>query len=181
MTNTKIVPIPVDAIAKRILFIRGQRVILDSDLAELYGVPTKQFNQAVKRNLERFPDDFMFQLTKEEHDALRYQSGTSKPGPGGRRYLPYVFTEHGAYMAGNVLNSPRAVEVSIFIVRAFVQLRDLLATHKTLAKQLGELQKRVGDHDKDIAKIINTIHRLLEPPPEPKRRSIGFHTSEDDD
>ncbi len=181
MTNTKIVPIPVDAIAKRILFIRGQRVTLDSDLAELYGVATKQFNQAVKRNQERFPDDFMFQLTKEEHDALRYQSGTSKPGPGGRRYLPYVFTEHGAYMAGNVLNSSRAVEVSIFIVRAFVQLRDLLATHKTLAKQLGELQKRVGDHDKDIAKIINTIHRLLEPPPEPKRRSIGFHTSEDDD
>jgi len=173
--------IPVDAIARRIAFIRGQRVMMDADLAELYEVTTSHFNRAVKRNQERFPKDFMFQLTLEEYASLRFQSVISKPGSGGRRYLPYVFTEHGALMAASVLNSKRAVEVSVFVVRAFVQLRDLLATHKTLAKQLEELEKRISGHDKEIAQIIATIHRLLEPPAEPKRRPIGFHTSDDDD
>ena len=181
MTTRSSILVPVDAIATRILLIRGQRVILDADLAQLYGVLTKQFNRGVKRNQERFPEDFMFQLTKEEGEVLRFQSGTSKSGAGGRRYLPYVFTEHGALMAASVLNSQRAVEVSVFVMRAFVQLRDLLSTHKTLAKHSGELEKRIAGHDKDIAQIINTIHRLLEPPPEPKKRSIGFHTSADDE
>jgi hypothetical protein len=153
--------IPVDAIAKRTTFIRGQRVILDSDLAQLYGVSTSAFNRAVKRNIERFDEDFMFQLSREEFEVLRCQSGTSKSGSGGRRYLPYVFTEHGAHMAGNVLNSAHAVDVSKFIVRAFIQMRDLLATHKNIARQLTELQKRVAGHDKDIAQIVAAIHRLL--------------------
>jgi len=166
--------LPVDAIAKRIVFIRGQRVMLDSDLADLYGVETKVFNQAVKRNQERFDADFMFQLTAEEWTSLRSQTVTSKSGAGGRRYLPYVFTEHGAYMAGNVLNSPRAIAVSKFIVRAFIQIRDLLATHKNIARQLMELERRVAGQDKQIAQIIRTIHQLLEPPESPKKRPIGF-------
>lgn len=148
--------------------------MLDADLAELYGVSTKVFNQAVKRNQERFDEDFMFQLTKEEDMSLRSQSVTSRSSHGGRRYLPYVFTEHGAYMAGNILSSPRAIAVSKFIVRAFIQMRDLLATHKNIAKQLSELQKHVAGHDKDIAQIIAAIHRLLEPPPESPKRPIGF-------
>ena len=173
MSNSAITP--VDVIAKRILFIRGHRVILDTDLADLYGVSTKAFNQAIKRNQQRFDGDFMFQLTQEESDFLRSQTVTLKSGRGQhRKYLPYVFTEHGAYMAGNVLSSPRAVEMSKFIVRAFIQMRDLLATHKTIARQLAELQKRVSGHDKTIADIVSTIHKLLEPPAEPKKRKIGF-------
>lgn len=157
-------------------------MIIDADLAELYGVPTKVFNQAVKRNQTRFPADFMFQLSKEELEFWRSQIVTSNSSAKmGLRRAPYAFTEHGAYMAGNVLHSKRAIEVSVFVVRAFVQLRDLLSTHKTLARQLGELDQRVGKHNKDIAQIINTIHRLLEPPPEPKKRPIGFHTPTDDD
>lgn len=165
----------IDTIAKRILFIRGQRVILDSDLAELYGVTTKRLNEATKRNRERFPSDFMFQLTSDESEVLRSQIATSKPGSGGRRYLPYVFTEHGAYMAGNILNSPRAIAVSTFIVRAFIQLRDLLATHKNIASNLKELEKRVAGHDNQISQIITTIHKLLEPTLKTQRkRKIGF-------
>jgi hypothetical protein len=181
MTTRTSTLIPIDAIAKQIAVIRGQRVIFDSDLAKLYGVSTSVLNQAVKRNQERFDEDFMFQLTAVEYQALRSQFVISKFGSGGRRYLPYVFTEHGAYMAGNVLSSKRAVEVSKFIVRAFIQMRDLLATHKNIARQLSDLEKRVGGHDEKIAQIINTIHRLLQPPPEPKKRSIGFHTSDDDE
>jgi ORF6N domain len=169
--------IPVDAIAKRIVFIRGQRVILDTDLAELYGVSTTRFNQQVRRNIERFPEDFMFQLTKEEHDALILQFATSKSGRGGRRKLPLVFTEAGALNAASVLKSPRAIQVGIYVHRAFVQLRDLLATHKNIARQLTELEKRVAGHDKEIAQIVAAIHRLLEPPPAAKKRPIGFHTS----
>ena len=173
--------IPIDAIAKRIVFIRGQRVILDTDLAQLYDVPTRVLNQAVKRNGERFDVDFMFQLRQDEHEALRSQLVILKMGRGQhRKYLPYVFTEHGAYMAGNILQSPRAIEVSKFIVRAFIQMRDLLATHKNIAKQLTELEQRVTGHDQDIAQIIKAIHRLLEPPTAPKKRPIGFHTADDD-
>ena len=179
MPNTGI--IPVDAIAKRITFIRGQRVIIDADLAQLYGVSTSALNQAVKRNRARFPDDFMFQLSGEEFDYWKSQIVISNPrAKMGLRKVPYAFTEHGAYMAGNVLNSSRAIEVSMFIVRAFIQMRDLLATHKNIAKQLSALDKRVTGQDKTIAQIIATIHQLLEPPLEPKKRPMGFHTSDDD-
>ena len=179
MPNTGI--IPVDAIAKRITFIRGQRVIIDADLAQLYGVSTSALNQAVKRNRARFPDDFMFQLSGEEFSYWKSQIVISNPrAKMGLRKVPYAFTEHGAYMAGNVLNSPRAIDVSMFIVRAFIQMRDLLATHKNIAKQLSALDKRVTGQDKTIAQIIATIHQLLEPPPEPKKRPMGFHTSDDD-
>src|SRR5687767_168242 len=132
-------------IAPLIHEIRGERVILDSDLAAIYGVETKALNRAVKRNLERFPFDFVFQLTKKEVGALRHQFGTSS-SHGGRRYLPYAFTEHGAIMAANVLNSKQAVEMSVFVVRAFVKLRDTLATHKELAEKLSELERKVGTH-----------------------------------
>ena len=179
MPNTAI--IPVDAIAKRITFIRGQRVIIDADLAQLYGVSTNAPNQAVKRNRARFPDDFMFQLSGEEFSYWKSQIVISNPrAKMGLRKVPYAFTEHGAYMAGNVLNSSRAIEVSMFIVRAFIQMRDLLATHKNIAKQLSALDKRVTGQDKTIAQIIATIHRLLEPPAAPKKRPMGFHTSDDD-
>ena len=179
MPNTAI--IPVDAIAKRITFIRGQRVIIDADLAQLYGVSTSALNQAVKRNRARFPDDFMFQLSGEEFDYWKSQIVISNSrAKMGLRKVPYAFTEHGAYMAGNVLNSPRAIDVSMFIVRAFIQMRDLLATHKNIAKQLSALDKRVTGQDKTIAQIIATIHQLLEPPAAPKKRPIGFHTSDDD-
>jgi hypothetical protein len=156
-------------------------VIIDADLASLYSVSTSAFNQAVKRNRSRFPDDFMFRLSKEELEFWRSHVVMSNVNAKmSLRRAPYVFTEHGAYMAGNVLRSKRAIEVSIFVVRAFVQLRDLLSTHKTLARQLADPEKRVGGHDKAIAQIVADIHRLLEPPPEPKKRSIGFHTSDDD-
>ena len=182
MTTKAPALIPSDAIAKQITLIRGQRVILDSDLAALYGVSTKAFNQAVKRNQARFPNDFMFQLTKDELEFWRSQIVTSNSrAKMGLRRAPYAFTEHGAYMAGNVLKSNRATEVSVFVVRAFVQLRDLLSTHKTLARHLSDLEKRVGGHDKDIEEIIKTIHLLLDPPPDKKKRPIGFHTSADND
>jgi hypothetical protein len=182
MTTRNPIIVPVDAIAKRITLIRNQRVIIDADLASLYGVSTSAFNQAVKRNKARFPEDFMFRLSEEELEFWRSQVVMSNVGARmGLRRAPYAFTEHGAYMAGNVLRSKRAVEVSVYVVRAFVQLRDLLSTHKTLARQLAELDRRVGRHDKVIAGIVADIHRLLEPPPEPKKRSIGFHTPDDDD
>lgn len=181
MAVTKVVPIPVDAIAKRIQFIRGQRVILDTDLAKLYGVETRALNQAIKRNEERFPEDFMFQLSKEEFEGWRSQIVMSNPGAKkGLRRPPYVFTEAGALQAASVLNSPRAIQVGIYVHRAFVQLRDLLATHKNIARQLMELEKRVTGHDKELGKILELIRELLSPPPQPKRRPIGFHTSDDD-
>jgi ORF6N domain len=152
--------------------IRGNRVIIDADLAPIYGVPVKALNQAIKRNAERFPEDFAFQLTRSEFDGLRSQFVTSK-GRGGRRYLPYVFTEHGAIMAANVLNSRQAVQMSVFVVRAFVKLREVLATHKQLADKLTELESKVGTHDKAIVSIIAAIRGLTEPPKQ-NARPIGF-------
>lgn len=176
-TRKKPVAVPVEHITQSILILRGQRVLLDSDLAVLYGVTTKRFNEQVRRNLERFPVDFMFQVTAEELTRLRSQIATSKPGRGGRRYSPYVFTEHGAIMAAMILNSPRAVEMSVYIVRAFVQLRELLTTNKELAKRLDELETRITrkltTHDQAITEIIKTI-RQLTAQPESKKRSIGF-------
>lgn len=178
--------IAVDALSDRIHLVRGQRVMLDSDLAELYGVATKVFNQAIKRNIERFPTDFMFQLTEEEgvslrsqivtlnaDDSLRSQFVTSNVGRGGRRYLPYVFTEHGAIMAASVLSSPRAVEMSVFVVRAFVQLRALLASSRELSERLDELERKLSTHDHAIAGLIDAIRQLTATPAKPSR-SIGF-------
>jgi len=144
-------------IETKILTIRGQKVMLDADLAELYGVETKRLNEQVRRNIERFPEDFMFQLTSEELADLRYQISTSNNpiGRGGRRYLPYVFTEHGALMLGNVLKSERAVEVSLHVVRVFVHLRELVFGHKELAQKLNQLERKVGAHDRAIAELIN--------------------------
>jgi hypothetical protein len=159
------------ALAGRILIVRGQRVMLDTDLAELYEVETKAFNQAVKRNLQRFPGDFMFRLTAEEFANLRSQFVTSSWG--GRRYPPLVFTEHGAIMAAAVLNSDRAVEMSVYVVRAFVQLRDLLSSHKALAQKLDQLERRVAQHDNSLVEIIEAIRALMAQPPSAKR-PIGF-------
>jgi len=173
--------VAVEAIAGRILTLRGQRVIVDADLATLYGVPTKRLNEQVRRNAERFPADFMFALDQEEWEALRSQFATLKTGRGQhRKYLPYAFTEHGAIMAATVLNSPRAVEVSIYVVRAFVQLRELLAGHKELAKRLDQpearMERKLLTHDQAIAGILDAIRQLMAPPPAPKKRPIGFVT-----
>lgn len=146
--------------------------MLDNDLAELYGVETKMLVRAMKRNIDRFPSDFMFRLTAEEFEILRYQFGTSRKW-GGRRYPPYAFTEHGAVMLASVLNSQRAIEASIFVVRAFVRMREILSVHKEFGRKLSELERRVAGHDEDIATLIKTIKQLIHPPEKPKKR-IGF-------
>ena len=165
--------VTVERIESRIVLIRGHKVMLDSDLAELYGVTTKRLNEQVKRNRERFPVDFMFQLTSSETTNLRSQIATSKQRRGGRRYRPYAFTEHGAIMAASVLNSHRAIEVSVYVVRAFVKLREMLRTHKELARKLAELEKRIEGHDEEIIVLFEAIRRLMEPPEKTSRR-IGF-------
>lgn len=165
--------VPVERIESRILLIRGHKVMLDSDLAELYGVTTKRLNEQAKRNQERFPADFMFQLTHEEIKSLRSQVATSNPRRGGRRYRPYAFTEHGAIMAASVLNTHRAIEVSVYVVRAFVKLREMLRTHKELARKLAELEKRIEGHDEEIMALFEAIRQLMEPPEKPAKR-IGF-------
>jgi len=159
-------------IESQIFLVRGQRVLLDADLAALYNVEVRALNQAVKRNANRFPPDFVFQLTVEENRALRSQAVISN-GRGGRRYAPNAFTEHGAIMAASVLNSPRAVEMSIFVVRAFLRLRETLANHKALAAKLAELEERLETTDLKIVKIIDAIHELAMPPEKPSRK-IGF-------
>jgi len=172
-------------ISSRIITLRGQKVILDADLARIYRVETKTLNKAVKRNRARFPADFCFQLTQEEFEALRFQFGTSNTGRGGRRYRPYAFTEHGAIMAATVLNSPRAVQMSVFVVRAFVEMRSMIAAQKELAGKLAILEKalteRLDLHERVISDILRQIMTLLSPPPpkpEPPRRKIGFQTRE---
>lgn len=161
-------------IARAILLLRGQRVILDAELAALYAVTTKRLNEQVRRNRKRFPDDFIFQLTADEAAALRSQIATLKTGRGQhRKYLPYAFTEHGAIMAATILNSPRAVEMSVFVVRAFVHLRELLASNTALARKLDELERKYKHHDEAIAAILSAIRELMNPPA-PKRRPIGF-------
>ncbi len=165
--------VPVDAITRRIQFVRGVRVLLDSDLAPLYGVNTKQLNQAVKRIISRFPKDFAFQLANREAGSLRSQSVTSSAGRGGRRYAPWVFTEHGAVMAATVLNSPQAVQMSIFVVRAFLRLREWVTNQAELATRLKDLERRVGGHDHELKALIQTIRGLLEAPAPPAKR-IGF-------
>jgi len=161
-----------ERIEKRILFLRGQKVMLSTDLAELYGVVTWRLHEQVKRNKHRFPADFIFQLTYHEVRALTSQFARSKPGRGGRRTLPYAFTEHGAIMAAMVLNSPRAVDMSVHIVRAFVRLRELIASNKELAKRLDELEKK---YDSQFKVVFDAIRELMTPLPLPPRR-IGFRT-----
>ena len=162
-----------NSIENQIVLVRGQKVLLDSDLAALYDVEVRTLNQAVKRNEMRFPVDFVFQLTAEENEALRSQTVISKSSRGGRRYAPYAFTEHGAIMAASVLNSPRAVEMSIYVVRAFVRQRETLATHKALAAKLAELEQRLETTDHNIVEIVKAIHMLAMPPEKPVRQ-IGF-------
>ncbi len=163
--------------------LRSTRVMLDSDLAMLYGVEPRRLNEQVRRNAERFPADFVFQLSRAEWDSLRSQFATLKTGRGQhRKYLPYAFTEHGAIMAAMVLNSVRATEVSVYVVRAFVELRDTLIAHEELAKRLEELetriQRKLATHDHAIAGILDAIRQLMTPP-EPQRRPIGFVTPEE--
>ncbi|MCK4394128.1 ORF6N domain-containing protein [Candidatus Bipolaricaulota bacterium] len=172
--NEKLSVVPVEQITRLIRVVREQKVIFDADLAQLYGVATKRLNEQVKRNTERFPEDFVFQLSKEEHAVLRSQSATSNSGRGGRRYLPYAFTEHGAIMAANVLNSQRAIEMSVFVVRAFVRLRRVLASHIELAKKLEELEQRVGEHDEAIRSLVAAIRQLMASPQSEERSAIGF-------
>lgn len=160
-------------VASKILILRNQKVILDADLAELYGVTVKHLNQQVKRNPGRFPTDFLFAITKAEHESLRSQIVTSKTGRGGRRYLPHAFTEHGAIMAATVLNSKRAVEMSIFVVRAFVQMRQVLTANQHVASKLTELESRLDGHDEQIHELIEAIRELIAPLPANNRR-IGF-------
>jgi len=173
MARNALIRPPVEG---RILLIRGQKVLLDSDLADLYGVSVKRLNEQVKRNASRFPEDFVFRLTPGESRTLRSQFATSKTGRGGRRYAPFAFTEHGAIMAASVLNSPRAVEMSVFVVRAFVRLREMLATNRQLAEKFGELERRLQTHDLSIHQILATIRRLMQPPAK-RRESIGFRPS----
>ncbi|HMB83165.1 MAG TPA: ORF6N domain-containing protein [Terriglobales bacterium] len=157
----------------RILILRRQRVILDTALAELYNVPVKRLNEQTKRNRGRFPADFMFQLTPRENKSLRSQFATSNIGRGGRRSLPYAFTEHGAIMAATVLNSEQAVEMSVFVVRAFVRLRETLAANREFADRIKELEEHLETHDGTIQEIFNVIKKLMNPPPS-RRSKIGF-------
>lgn len=170
--------IPLSRIEHRITLIRGERVILDADLAKLYGVTTKAMNQQCKRNIDRFPDDFRFRLTRHERDEVvtncdhlkRLRFSTS---------MPFAFTEHGTIMAANVLSSPQAVKISVFVVRAFVKLRETIAAHRELASKLGELEGRVDKHDRHIAALFEAIRQLMSPPPGKKRKPIGFHGEAD--
>jgi phage regulator Rha-like protein len=178
-------PIPIEQIDGMIRTIRGTRVMLDRDLARTYDVPTKVFNQAVKRNRQRFPEDFMFRLTDKEAKALqasRSQNVTLKRGQN-IKYLPYAFTEYGALMAANILNSPRAVQMSIFVVRAFAKMREALRGTPELARKLTALEKKLTDrldiHEAAIVEVLREVMQILNPPPEPEpsRRRIGFHQS----
>lgn len=166
--------VKVGQIQQRILLIRGEKVIIDADLAEAYGVPTRRLNEQVKRNSRRFPHDFMFQLTGGEKaeviancdhlEKLKFSKS-----------LPFAFTEHGAIMAASVLNSPQAVEVSVFVVRAFVQLREMISGHKELSQKISQLERKISEHDEQILAIVKAIKQLMGPKPPPKKRRIGFH------
>jgi hypothetical protein len=179
--------VPVERIERLIYLVRGQKVMLDSDLAEIYGVTTKRLNEQVGRNADRFPPDFAFLLTRQEVANLKSQIATSSlevstksagvQRHGGRRKLPFVFTEHGAIMLASVLNSPVAVQASVRVVRAFVRLREMLASNRELAQKLAELEHKFEGHDDAIRNLFEAIRQLLSSP-EPKRRKIGFHVKE---
>ena len=167
--------LPAERVEKRILLLRRQNVLLDADLAELYEVETKQLVRAVKRNIERFPDDFAFQLTQEEFDILREHAGDTGQW-GGRRYPPYAFTEQGVAMLSSVLTSDRAIQVNIEIMKAFVHMRRILASNRALARRMEELEERLDEHDTEIAVIFDEIRKIIEPDPKPQGR-IGFKTN----
>lgn len=170
--------IPEEVLLSKIYLIRGQKVMLDKDLAEMYGVETKVFNQTVKRNIERFPDDFMFELTIEELETLRSQIVTSKRG--GTRYMPFVFTEQGVAMLSSVLNSPVAIQVNIQIIRIFTKMRKILLTNKDILLKLEKLEKNVSENKQDIAVVFEALKQLLDAP-KVKRAMIGFKPGEEDD
>ena len=174
------IPVVVEQIGRSILILRGQRVILDRELAAIYGSTIKRLNEQIKRNRDRFPEDFMFQLTAEEAERSRSQFATLKGGRGQNiKYRPYAFTEHGAIQAVNVLNSPRAIAMGVYVVRAFVQLRELLASNTAFARKLNELEGKLKNHDETITAILSAIRELMNPPP-PKRRPIGFTANLDE-
>src|SRR5208282_4347309 len=168
--------VPLERIESRIFVLRGHRVMLDRDLAELYGVALKRLNEQVKRNFERFPDDFVFRLTLEEGKAVilsRSHIATLKRGQN-IKYRPHVFTEHGAVMLANVLRSPVAIRASIQVVRAFVNLRRLLSSHDDLARKIDAIERRAGKHDAELQEVFRILRKLLEPPRVPPRRPVGF-------
>jgi hypothetical protein len=169
-----VVSLPVERIERKILLVREQKVLLDSDLADLYEVPTGSLVRQVKRNPSRFPEDFCFQMSPDEWESLKCQIGISK-GRGGRRSAPYVFTEQGVAMLSSVLNSERAVEANVQIMRAFVKLREILSTHRDLAKKLAELEQK---YDRQFSVVFDAIRKLMEPPAVPKKRQIGFHITD---
>ncbi|MGB2622186.1 MAG: ORF6N domain-containing protein [Candidatus Acidiferrum sp.] len=163
--------VPTALISQKIFFVRGSRIMLDADLARLYGVATKNLNKAVKRNASRFPSDFMFQLSPKDLQSLRFQTGTSNPVRGGRRYAPYAFTEQGVAMLSSVLRSSRAVQVNVAIMRTFVSLREMLATHEELRRKIDAMEKR---YDARFQAVFETIRQMLETPVRVKK-AIGFH------
>ena len=171
--------VPMERVERTILVIRGHKVLLDADLAALYGVETRRLNEQVKRNVDRFPEDFMFQLTAQEFENLKSQFATSNRGWGGKRKLPFVFTEHGALMSASVLNSQKAIEMSILVVRAFVKLRSLIATHRQLAARLDELEHKLSTHDQKIGVLFDAIRELMAHPKPKKKEIIGFARRED--
>jgi len=181
--NHRTEPVPAPDIARLIHSLRDQRVILDSDLARIYEVETRALNQAVRRNQDRFPPEFLFQLTADETSnllRLRSQTVILKAGRGQhRKYLPFAFTEHGALMAATVLNSPQAVKMSVFIIRAFVKMRENLAANAAILKRLAEIDKTLLLHDGALRDIYQKLRPLLEPPPSPPKPEIGFHVKED--
>jgi hypothetical protein len=174
MSSTKAV-VKVGSIQQRILLIRGIKIIIDADLAEFYGVPTRRLNEQVKRNRERFPEDFMFQISPREKAEVIANCDHLKKLKFSKA-LPFAFTEHGAIMAAAVLNSPRAVDVSVFVVRAFVQLREIISGHRELARKIDELERKLSDHDGQILALVEAIKQLMEPSPVRKKKSIGFCT-----
>ena len=174
--------VPQEVIEKKIFLIRGHKVMLDKELAKLYGVTVKRLNEQVKRNIKRFPEDFMFQLAWEEVESLRSQFATLNNRPSGARgahikYLPYAFTEQGVAVLSSVLNSERAIQVNITIMRVFVKLKEMLLAHRELAHKLAELERKIEKHDADIGTIFEAIRQLMAPPPELPKRRIGFHPS----
>jgi hypothetical protein len=172
--------IAAPAIEKRIFVVRERQVMLDEDLADLYGVETKRLIEQVKRNLERFPDDFMFQLDKDEAAALRSQIATSKVGRGGRRYAPYVFTEQGVAMLSSVLRSKTAIAVNIEIMRAFVELRRVAHSYAAIEERLEQIERGMGEHDEQLEQIFGALRQLIAPPSQPKR-PVGFRVREEDE
>ncbi len=175
MTKKKAL-VPIESIVRKIIFLRSEKVLLDRDIAELYGVETKVLKQAVRRNIKRFPSDFMFELTKEENLSLRSQNVTLKRGQHSK-YLPFVFTEQGVAMLSSILNSEWAIEVNIAIMRAFVQLRRMISSHDKLARKLAELEQHLESHDEQIQAIFEAIRQLMAPP-ETKKKKIGFIVKE---